>query len=115
MPPRSRLDRFAEHVPAWLPIVLLLLALLVAAGGWAVGEQARATAARADVVTGELVVATEQRDATADQAVDLAVLIEGACASGDIPAEYAAACRKAETVQARPVPAVPGAPGVDGR
>lgn len=108
MPPRPR----SAPLPTWLPWAVAALAVAVAIAGWFIGRYAQDADARAGRAETDQAVAVEQRDATASQAVDLGVLIAGACRTGEIPAQYLAACQQAAQVIAEPVP---GAPGLTGR
>lgn len=108
-------DQPGRELPRWLPLLFVALVLvMIAVGLWALALQ-RQTQADNATLGGSIVTVEDQLDATADQAVDLAVLIEGACQAGTIPREFLAACQEAGTVRAVPIPAVPGAPGLSGR
>lgn len=100
-----------RELPRWLPALLLALVLAAVAAGWVVARQSDDTLAANSALTGEVVVAEGQRDATADQALDLAVLIKDACDTGTIPPQYLAACQRAEVVRADPIPPAPGRDG----
>lgn len=104
---------------AW---AIALFAVLTLSTGWFVASRSQeAETQNVDLSAGK-VVAEQQRDATAGQALDLAAVLKAACdAPGAIPAEYTGACTKAVQVQREPIPPVPGpagdpgANGLDGR
>lgn len=100
-------------VPVWALVALLALAAATVGVGYYLSQ-------RTATAEGALPAVTQQRDAAAGQAVDLAALIDQACRTGSIPPQYAAACLKAAQVQAQPIPGpagdrgIPGVPGVPG-
>jgi hypothetical protein len=113
-----RADR-RRDLPGWAPVTLAILAVLtvvVGATASRLNADAQAQTQRLDAI---LAAVTEQRDAAAGTALDLAAIIRGACDTGTIPGQYAAACLRAAEVQADPVPATaaagrPGRNGIDG-
>lgn len=96
-----------KTVPRWAIAALIALAVATLAVGYFVRTQA-ATA------TDALPAVTQQRDAAAATVVNLSDLLDDACRTGTIPAQYAAACLRAAQVQAAPIPGADGAPGAPG-
>lgn len=111
----SRREDRPRQVPAWGPTVFGVLAVLTLAVGLVAGRlntDAQAQTQRLDAI---LAAVTDQRDAAAGTALDLAAIIRGACDTGTIPGQYAAACLRAAEVQATPSPAAAGERGPTGR
>lgn len=121
---RLRADRVARPVrernvaPRWAPwLIAGLTAAMLAVGGVLVWD-AVGTESANDGLTGDNTVLEQQRNATADQATDLANPIAGLCAAGDDTAAVlraSGACDRAAQVQANPIAGPPGPPGVRGR
>jgi Collagen triple helix repeat (20 copies) len=99
--------------PHRLPILITILVALVSVLAWAQTNRtstAEQTGAEVAVVAD---TRTQQLDATAAQALDLAGLVREACVSGAVPVEV---CQAGAKVEAKPVPEVgpPGTPGAQG-
>ena len=113
-------DRRRE-LPVWAPAALLLLVAITVAVGLLAGRlnaDAQAERAVADQQSQRLdailAAVVGERDAAAGTALDLAAVIRGACDTGTIPGQYAAACLRAAEVQAAPAVGAPGQAGRNG-
>lgn len=103
--------------PAWAPWLLagLTVALLLVGGLLLWG--AVDTESTNDALTGDNSILEEQRNATADQATDLANPIAGLCARGDDTAlvlQASGACDRAAQVQSNPIAGPAGPVGLPG-
>lgn len=107
----TQLPRGRETVPRWLVVAIAAAAAMAIASGWLVTNRTSSAEASAGGSEAGRVEAVAQRDATADQAVDLAELVQTACGGGKVPAQV---CRTADQVKARPIPGPAGAPGTAG-
>lgn len=104
--------RRAEKLfPRWIPWVIVALMLVAIPVGYVLTRTTATTQDENQNLQGDKSVLTDQRDAAAGQALDLAGQIAAACASGNIPGEYRSACAKAQQVQAQPIPPVQGERG----
>ena len=115
MPPGKR--RLEPTLPRWLPWLLLVSVVALAAVGWLLGRGAATTETKNADLTTQAQVLTDQRDATAEQATTLAEQVAAACAAGgDTAAELlrVGACQQAQQVRALPVPGIPGVRGPEG-
>ncbi|HEY9413622.1 MAG TPA: hypothetical protein VIQ30_02580 [Pseudonocardia sp.] len=103
--------RAERPFPRWIPWLLVALMLAAIPVGFVLTRTTASTQNENQNLQGDKSVLTDQRDAAAGQALDLAGQIAAACASGNIPPEYTAACDKARQVQAQPIPPVQGERG----
>jgi hypothetical protein len=113
VPPGKR--RAERPFPRWIPVAIVVAVLAAGVAAFFLTRGAATTQTENANLQGDKSVLTDQRDAAAGQALDLAGQIAAACASGKIPPDYTAACDKAKQVQAQPIPPVQGAPGAAGR
>jgi hypothetical protein len=109
---RSASDPGTAH-PHRLPALIVALVVVVSGLAWL--QTTRTSSAEASNADAAVVVdtRTQQLDATAAQALDLAELVREACISGAVPVEV---CQAGAKVEAKPVPEVgpPGSPGAPG-
>lgn len=103
--------RAERPFPRWIPVAIVLAVLGAAVAAFFLTRGAATTQSENQNLQGDKSVLTDQRDAAAGQALDLAGQIAAACASGNIPPEYISACDKAKQVQAQPIPPVQGERG----
>lgn len=111
---RRRKDR---ELPAWLPWVVAVLAVVLAVGGLILGRGQADTATQNAALTGDNTLLEQQRNATADQATTLADQVTAACAAGGETADrlrQVGACQQAAQVQASPIVGPMGPPGPPG-
>jgi hypothetical protein len=104
--PRAR-----ETVPRWLVAAIAITAATAIGSGWLVTSRTSSAEETSVATEGARVEAVAQRDATADQAVDLAELVSQACGGGTVPARV---CATADQVKAQPIPGPAGTPGAPG-
>lgn len=97
--------------PQWVPWAIVVAVLAAGFSAFLLTRGASTTEDANTALQGDKTVLTNQRDAAAGQALDLAGLLDAACAAGDPPVGYEAACDKAKQVQANPIPAVQGERG----
>lgn len=96
-----------QLIPRWaIPALVALTVLVLGLGALQSGNQATTTA--------QLTTAQQAGTAAASTANSLAAQLDAACATGDIPSRYAAACSKARAVVAAPVPGPEGPAGAAG-
>jgi Collagen triple helix repeat (20 copies) len=99
--------------PRGLGAAIVVAVLVVCALSWVITSRAGAAESDAEQTAQVATTVTQQRDATAGQAIDLATMVRERCTVGAIVDTEV--CSAAAVVQAVPVPAVPGPAGQPGR
>lgn len=109
--------RADEGIPRWVPVVIVVSTVAAVMLGLGLGRTTADTQAANSGLTVDNGILEQQRNATADQATELADPVAALCAGGDDTAAAlaaAGACDRAAQVQSSPIAGPAGPPGPAG-